>query len=158
MLPHVIAVVVFLLIAIVYCKPVLDGKVLYQSDVMGYKEMAQQSAEFKEKHGHFPLWTESMFGGMPGYNIAMSPTTNITIGYFNYLFTLGLPKPISFFFLACICFYILTQVLRINPWIGILSALAYSYSTFDPIIIAVGHETKMMAIGYAPAVVAGLFP
>ena len=155
-LPHLVAVIVFLIVALVYCKPAIDGKVLNQSDVLGYKAMAQQSVEFKEKHGHYPLWTESMFSGMPAYNIAMSPTSNITIGYFNYVFTLGLPKPISFFFLACICFYILTQVLRISPWIGIITALGYSYSTFDPIIIAVGHETKMMAIGYAPAVVGSL--
>jgi hypothetical protein len=155
-LPHLIAVAVFLLVALLYCKPALEGKVLLQSDVLGYKAMAQQSVEFKEKHGHYPLWTESMFSGMPGYNIAMSSTSDITIGYLNYLFTLGLPKPVNFFFLACICFYILTQVLRLNPWVGVLSALAYAYSTFDPIIIAVGHETQMMAIGYAPAVIGGL--
>src|SRR5580704_973041 len=124
-LPHVIAVVVFVLIAVVYCKPVFDGKVVSQSDVLNWKNMAQQSFEFKEKHGHFPLWTESAFSGMPAYTIAMDASSKITTGYISYLVTFGLPDPISYLFLACICFYILTQVLRINPWIGILASIAY---------------------------------
>jgi hypothetical protein len=71
LLPHIIAVVIFLLIAILYCKPVLEGKVLSQTDIVGWKGMAQQSIEFKEKYGHYPLWTNSLFSGMPAYTIAM---------------------------------------------------------------------------------------
>jgi Bacterial membrane protein YfhO len=155
-LPHLIAVAVFLIVAIVYCKPALEGKVLSQSDVMGWKGMAQQSVEYKEKYGHYPLWTESMFSGMPTYNILLGPTTQITIGisYLSKLPTLGLPKPINFFFLACICFYFLTLVLGINPWVGILSALAFAYSSFNPILVAAGHDSEILAIGYAPAVIA----
>ncbi|HLY69243.1 MAG TPA: YfhO family protein [Puia sp.] len=158
-LPHIIAIVVFILIAVIYCKPVFDGKVVSQSDVLNWKNMAQQSFEFKEKHGHFPLWTESAFGGMPAYTIAMDATSKVYTAYTSFitsLITLGLPKPINYLFLACICFYILTQVLRINPYLGILSALCYAYATFDPVIIAVGHDTQMQAIGYAPAVIAGI--
>lgn len=155
-LPHLIAILVFLVVSIVYCKPALEGKVVNQHDMLGYKGMAQQSFEYKEKHGHFPLWTESMFGGMPAYNIAMDAKYPLQTGVLGYVMTLWLPAPISFFFLACICFYILTLVLRINPWIGVLAALAYAYSTYDPVIIGVGHVTKMLAIGYAPAVIAGL--
>src|SRR5579862_1612643 len=155
-LPHLIAIGVFLIVAIVYCKPVFDGKVISQSDVIHWRAMAQQSIEYKEKNGHYPLWTESAFSGMPGYTIDMSATSNISTGYFAYILTLGMPKPINYLFLACICFYIMTQVLRINPYIGILSSLAYAYATFDPIIIAVGHDTQMQAIGYAPAVIASM--
>lgn len=153
-LPHIIAVAVFLIVAVIYCKPALDGKVVSQSDVIGWKGMAQQSFEYKEKNGHFPLWTESAFSGMPAYTISIDATSKITIGYFYYLLTFDLPTPINFLFLACICFYILTQVLRVNPWISIMGTIAYAYSTFDPIIIAVGHNTQMMAIAYAPAVIA----
>src|SRR5260221_10127084 len=134
-LPHLIAILVFLVVSIVYCKPALEGKVVNQHDMLGYKGMAQQSFEFKERHGHFPLWTESMFSGMPAYNIAMDAKSNISIGYVSYILTLGLSQPISFFFLACICFYILTLVLKINPWIGVLAPLAYAYSTYVRIII-----------------------
>jgi hypothetical protein len=67
-----------------------------------------------------------------------------------------MPIPVSFFFLACICFYFLCIVAGANPWVSILGALAYAYSTFDPIIIAVGHNTQMISIAYAPAVLGGL--
>jgi hypothetical protein len=156
-LPHIIAVAVFLIVAVLFCKPVLDGKVVYQSDVIGWKGMAQQSFEYKEKHGHFPLWSESAFSGMPAYTFAMDSRSNIGVGALGNVLSLWLPKPINFFFLACICFYLLALVAGVNPWIGILSALAYAYCSFDPVIIATGHETKMIAIAYAPGLFAGLF-
>ena len=77
--PHIAAIILFLLVSIVYNKTALQGKVLYQSDVIGYTAMAKQSQDFKAKYGHFPLWTESMFSGMPAYNIAMDATSDITI-------------------------------------------------------------------------------
>ena len=154
-LPHVIAIVVFLVVALVYCRPALEGKVLQQHDTQGWKGTAQQSFEFKEKYGHMPLWSNSMFGGMPAYTFAMDGTDVQTI-YLQSILSLGLPVPISFFFLACLGFYFLCMVLRINPYVGILTSLAYAYSTYDPIIIAVGHNTKMLAIAYAPAVIGAL--
>ena len=105
LLPHLIAVGIFLVIAIVYCAPALQGKVVNQYDVLGWKGMAQQSFEYKEKHGYFPLWSNSMFGGMPAYNIAMGQTSKVSIGYFYTILSLGLPTPISYFFVGCICFY-----------------------------------------------------
>lgn len=154
-LPHLIAIGVFLIVAIIYCAPALQGKVLQPHDILGWKGMAQQSFEFKEKYGHFPLWSNSMFGGMPSYTFAME-WPQIHIGYIPYLFTTLLPKPICFFFLACVTFYFLCQTLRINTVISIMAAIAYAYSTYDPVIIAVGHETKMFALDYAPGVIAGL--
>lgn len=154
-LPHVIAILVFLIVAVVYCRPALEGKVVAQQDMLQYKAMAQQSFEYKEKYGHFPLWTESAFGGMPAYTIAMDHSA-IYLGPVVSILSLGLPEPINYFFLACISFYILMMVLRINPWIGVLSALAYAYSSYDPIIVVTGHVTKMLAIAYAPGVIAGL--
>jgi len=154
-LPHVIAIVVFLVVAVVYCRPALEGKVVNQSDMLQYKGMAQQSKEYKEKHGHYPLWIENAFGGMPGYTIGMnSPAINL--GPVVGIFSLGLPQPINFFFIACVCFYILMVAMRIDPWIGVLTALAYAYSTYDPVIVVTGHVTKMMALMYAPGVAAGL--
>ncbi len=118
--------------------------------------MAQQSFEFKDKYGHFPLWTNSMFSNMQAYQIAFDPRTKITVGYLTSAVTLGLPAPASFFFLACICFYFLCVVAGANPWVSILGGIAYAYSTFDPIIVSVGHNTQMISIGYAPAVLGGL--
>ncbi len=155
-LPHLIAIVVFLAIAIVYCQPAFQGKVVSQTDIQGWKGMAQQSYEYKEKYGHMPYWITSMFSGMPGYQTAFEPPVTLSVVYFHNIFTLGLPKPANFFFLACIMAYFLFMVMRVNPWIGVMGGIAYAYSTFDPIIIAVGHDTQMICIAYAPAAIASL--
>ena len=156
LLPHFIAVAIFLIVSVIYCKPALEGKVVLQHDIQGWRGMSQQSVEFKEKYGYYPLWTNSMFSGMPAYQVALDARTHLLVGYLDNIITLGLPKPISFFFLACICFYFLCIVVGVNPWVSIMGAIAYAYSTFDPIIVAVGHNTQMLSIGYMPAVLAGL--
>ena len=113
LVPHIIAIAIFALVAMVYCKPSLNGKVLNQHDTQGWRGMAQQSFEVKEKTGSFPLWTNSMFGGMPTYQIAMGGTSNIGAGIevVRNAFSLWLPEPMSFFFIASLCFYILCIVL-----------------------------------------------
>ncbi len=156
LLPHLIAVAVFLIVSLIYCKPALEGMVLNAHDNRGWKGMAQQSFEYKEKYGRFPLWTNSMFSGMPAYQIAIDQDYTITNQWLSWIYTLGLPKPVNFFFLACLSFYLLALVLGINPWIAMMSGLSYGFATYNPIIVSVGHDTKMLAIGYAPLVIAGL--
>jgi hypothetical protein len=157
LLPHLLAILLFLLIAIIYCMPVFQGKVVDQHDIQGWQGMAQQSFEFKAKYGFMPYWTNSMFGGMPAYQIAFETPNKFPIqNIHNYLFTLNLPKPASFFFLACLMMYFLLIITRVNTLIGIMGAIAYAYATYDPIIVAVGHDTKMICIGYAPAVLGSL--
>lgn len=155
-LPHLIAIVVFVLIAVVYCQPAFQGKVVNQSDIQGWKGMAQQSFEYKEKYGHIPYWITSMFSGMPGYQTVFESDNPFSIVYLHKLFTLGLPKPANFFFLACLMTYFLFMVLRTNPWVGVMGAVAYAYATFDPIIVSVGHDTQMICIAYAPAVIGSI--
>lgn len=149
-LPHIIAVAIFAIVAIVYCKPAMEGKVLQQSDITQWKGMAQDALQYKEKHGQTPLWTNNMFGGMPAYQITGIPGNSFSIGLLDRLFTLNLPEPIGLFFLASLCFYFLSQVLGFNAILSVIGALAYSYATYNPIIIIVGHITKMHAIAYLP--------
>jgi hypothetical protein len=155
-LPHAIAVLLFLVIAMVYCLPVFQGMVVSQHDMLGTRGMTQQSIEFFEKNGYYPLWTNSMFSGMPTFQILFAAKYNIGIGWMHNLFTFFLPSPASLFFLSCICFYILTQVLKLKPWVGIFGALAYSYASYNAIISMVGHVTKFATMGYAPLVLAGV--
>src|ERR1043165_771881 len=156
LLPHLIALVVFFVVALIYCRPALEGKVLQQHDLTQWKAMAKNSFDYKEKHGSFPLWTNGMFSGMPAYQIAIEPKIPVSGGFIYYIFTLGMPKPFSFFILSCICFYFLSQVLRVNPYIGIIGSLAFAYATYNPVIISVGHETKMNTIALMPALIASL--
>lgn len=156
LLPHLIAIVVFLIVAVIYSRPVLQGQVLNQSDITQWKGMSKSLFDYKEKHGHFPLWTNSMFSGMPAYQIAMEPNVKVSPGILFSVLTLGLPKPISFFFLACICFYFLSQVLKVNPYVGIIGALAYAYCTYNIGAIEAGHETKVQSIALIPAFIGSI--
>src|ERR1700733_1070122 len=155
-LPHIAAIVVFLVVAVLYCKPVFEDKVLYQEDVLQWQGISRNSFQYKETHGHFPLWSNSMFGGMPAFQIAMDTESVNVPGMFYHLFTLFLKTPANLFFLASICFYFLCLVLRINPYIGIIGGLAYAYATYNPVIVSVGHETKMQSIALMPGVIGSL--
>ena len=155
-LPHLIAVAIFAIVAIVYCKPALEGKVLQQSDNIQWKGMSHSQQVELDATGNVPLWNNGMFGGMPGYLIMMPKLYNDVPYYFSQILTLGLPKPINFFVLASICFYLLTVVVGANPYIGVLTSITYAFSTYNPIIVSVGHDTKMMAIALMPGVIAGV--
>ncbi len=153
LLPHLIAVAVFLLIAAIVCRPMFaSGVGLRQSDVTVWQGMTQQSIEHYEKTGIMPLWITSMFSGMPAYLINMNGGFNPFL-HLDSVFKLGLPVPMSYFFLACISFYFLGICLRLKPATAILGALAFAYCSYSPIIITAGHETKMLALGYSPAVI-----
>ncbi|MEI9912885.1 MAG: hypothetical protein WDO71_26540 [Bacteroidota bacterium] len=154
-LPHIIAIVSFIVIAALFCKPSLEGKTLYQHDIVQYDGASKDIADYAEKHGEAPLWTNGMFSGMPTYQIWM-PANNVLPHYVNKVLTLGLPQPMQFFFLACVLFYFLSQVAGVNPYIGIFGALAFGYSTYNPVIITAGHVTKMWCIAYMPAMLASL--
>ena len=156
LLPHVIAIVVFLLVTVIFCKPALEsGVVMQQSDYAQADAMKHQSVQYRESHGVYPLWVTSMFGGMPAYNIiyegAYSPL--LTVDKF---FQLWLPKPLNFFFLSCISFYFLCLCFRIRPYVAILGALAFAFSSFNPILAAAGHDTELLALAYAPALIGGI--
>ncbi|MBY0479737.1 MAG: YfhO family protein [Chitinophagaceae bacterium] len=157
LLPHVIAIGIFVIVAVIYCKPALEGKVLSQNDVTHWKGMAQDLIQFKEKNGQFPLWNNNLFGGMPAYQIAMESSNPVSVGFLHNIFMLGLPKPIGYFFLLCISFYFLSQVVGANSWLGVLGGIAYAFATYSPVIIIAGHETKMLAMGYLPAVLGSIW-
>ena len=157
-LPHLIAVVVFILLSVILNKPALEGKAVQQGDVIQWRAMAQQSFEYKEKYGHFPKWTNSMMSGMPTYQIALGPKEPmiVSLNYVHDILTLGFPKPVFYLFIAALCFYLLCIVIGINPWIGILGGIAYAYCSYDAVLIAGGHDTKLLSMAYAPAVLASL--
>jgi hypothetical protein len=154
-LPHLIAVVIFLVVALIYCRPALDGNVLQQEDITQWKAAMKELEDHKATHGEYPLWTKALFSGMPTFAIAY-PSNNYVPWWVHNAVSLMLPKPIGFFFAACLCFYFLSQILRVNPYAGIFGALSFAYATYNPIIIAVGHDTKMWSIAYMPALLASI--
>lgn len=152
--PHLGALLVFLIVAALFCKPALEGYQLNQHDNVSWKGMAQNAFEYKEAKGHFPLWNPNLFGGMPNYQIAMEGKS--ILPDLTKVLSLGLPKPMNFFFLACVFFYILALTLGAPVVVATLVALGYSFSTYNPVIIAAGHDTQMIATACMPLLLAGL--
>ena len=153
-LPHAIAILAYLLITALFCKPALEGYELNQHDNVGWKGMAQNSFEYKEKTGHFPLWNPNLFSGMPNYQVAMEGKS-ILPDILKFV-SLGLPKPMNFFFLACLFFYLLALVLGGRPVVAALGAIGYAFSTYNPVVIAAGHDTQMLATSIVPLLMAGI--
>ena len=156
LLPHGIAIAIFLLVTVIFCKPALEKDVvMQQSDVTAVESMKHQSDVYKEKTGNYPLWITSMFCGMPAYNIIFEGPTS-PFAYINNAFQCWLPKPLNFFFLCCICFYIFCLCIKVRPYVGIFASLAFAYATYNPILVVAGHDTKLLALAYAPALLGSI--
>lgn len=154
-LTHIVAVVILLLISVAYFYPQLEGKKVKQGDVVQFLGMTQEVNNFKKETGETSLWTNSMFGGMPTYQIrTIKAGNNLQItDKVNRLF---IKHPIGRFFAAMIGFYILMIVLGVNRWIALTGAIAFGLTTNSLILYEAGHMTKVKAISYFPLVAAGL--
>jgi len=153
--PYLVAVVIFLAITMAFLAPLIEGKTMLQSDIIHWKGAAKEIVDFRDKTGQEPLWTNSMFGGMPAYQISTKYTSNF-LGFLDTVFTLGLPHPANMLFLYFIGFFILLLVLRLNPWLAVAGAIGYAFSSYFLIIIEAGHNSQAHAIGYIPLVLAGM--
>ena len=153
--PYLAAVVIFLVITMAFLSPLIEGKQLLQSDIIHWKGAAKEIIDFRDKTGQEPLWTNSMFGGMPAYQISTRFTGN-TLGFVDKVLTLGLPHPANMVFLYFLGFFILLLVLGINPWLSVAGAIGYAFSSYFFIIIEAGHNSQAHAIGYIPLVLTGM--
>lgn len=153
-LKHVYAVLIFLGLSFLFCSPVLEGLEIRQTDTVSWQAMSQEARAYHDSTGIKPLWTNAMFGGMPTYQIYLSQD-NYTY-YLHTVLTLGLPKPVNFFFLAMLGFYILLSVMGFRQWVNILGAIAFGFASYNPMIISAGHDTKMFTIAYMAPLLAGI--
>ena len=157
-LPYVAAIIIFIALAVAYCNPVLDGKIIQQTDVLKAKGMQKEIADYYKKTGDYSLWTNSMFGGMPSYQISMRgvPKYNIFEHLGNAL-RLDLPKySVDIIFLFLIGYFILLLTLGVNPWLSIIGAIAFAFSSYNITLITAGHVNKAYAIGMMPAILGGV--
>jgi hypothetical protein len=154
-LPHFTAVFLFLILPAIYFSPQLEGKKLNQHDTNTATGMAKEITDYNKTHSDLALWTNSMFGGMPAYLIGL-PTYSLLSPIYS-LTTLFDWRPISFVFLYLIGFYLALLLFGLNPWICLIGAIAFGFSSYDFIIIAAGHNTKAIAIGYMAPLIGALY-
>ncbi|GHT21578.1 membrane protein [Bacteroidia bacterium] len=154
-LPHLVAVLVFVMVSVIYFSPVLDGKRLRQHDSIQYGGMSKEIVDFRQATGEEAMWTNSMFGGMPAYQISVTAHNNWT-SYLSRIVTLGLPMPVYFLFTALLGFYIMLLCFKVDPWLSIAGAFAYGLSAYFLIIIGAGHNSKMRALAYLPPIIGGI--
>ena len=151
----VACIIGFALITLIYCSPVLEGKRLKQHDIAMYKGMSKEIVDFRERTGETTLWTNSMFGGMPAWNISTPVKTNLFLYVHNGL-SLGFPSPLGSIFISMLGFFILLLVLDVGIGISAIGAIAYGFTSYLFIVIGAGHNTKAIAMAYMAPVLAGI--
>jgi hypothetical protein len=144
--PHFAVLAAFVVLMFAYFSPEFDGHNIKQHDVQQFKGMAQETVAFRERTaGEEPLWTNSMFGGMPTTQISILYTGNIfqrsLIGLQN---TIGVPSAI--FLMHLIGFYILAMCLGLRPIVGFIGAVAFGLASYEIVILQAGHNSKAMTV------------
>ena len=157
LIPDMVAVVVFAVISFVYfCPAVTEGRILSQHDSVAGIGAGQESKEFLERTGERTRWTNSIFGGMPTYQMAPSyDSTDLLKGVEN-LYHLYLPTYVWYVFVMLLGFYILLRAFDFRAWMAALGAIIWAFSSYFFIIIAAGHIWKFITLAYIPPTIAGM--
>ena len=153
--PHLVALLLFIFIAFAYFLPVIEGKELVAHDTDSWRSMAQETIEYNKSHDDVTLWTNSMFGGMPNYQISMVQPNNV-LQYVEKVI-LSFPRPVSNVFLYLICFYILLLSFGLKPWQAIAGAIGFTFASYNFIVIAAGHNSKAITIAYVAPLIGAVF-
>ena len=153
-IPHIVSLSLFVVVALMYFNPVLNGKKISQSDITQHIGMAKEVNDFRKATSEEPYWAESAFSGMPTYPIG----TYFPNDYITSLdrFIRFLPRPADYLFLYFLSFYILLLAFKVDWKIAIVGSLAFGFSTYLIIIFGAGHNSKAHAIAYMPLVLAGI--
>ncbi|NJN41669.1 MAG: hypothetical protein HC811_04950 [Flammeovirgaceae bacterium] len=155
-LPHMLAVIVFLFITISFFNPIFfDNKVLEQHDIQQFRGAAHELMQYREATGDEGLWVNSMFSGMPAYLVNLDWSDGIMVGM-KKVISVALPHPVNNIFLAFICYYILLLGFGVRPILAIVGALAFGLSSFQIIGLSAGHNARIGAIAFMPLVIAGI--
>lgn len=154
-LPHLCAIVVFVAISVAYFSPeIFENKTILGHD--SRQGTSQEITEYGAQTGETIRWTNSMFSGMPTYQIAPSYESSSFINSLSRIYSLFLPAPVSYVFILMLGFYILLCVLGARSSIAILGAIGYAFSSYFFIIIMAGHIWKVLALAYIPPTIAGM--
>ena len=153
-LPHIIALLIFVALTLVYFSPTLDNKVLQTHDTTVFAGSVKEIHDHRAEYNEEPLWTNSMFGGMPAYLISVNFPGNLFKPLYNILRAPGIP--IAPILLLMIGFYIMLISFRVKPLLALLGSIAYGFSSYFFIILTAGHNTKALALAFMAPVVGSI--
>ena len=152
-LTHLVCIVVLILISVTYFYPVLSNKSIQQSDISQFSGMSKQIVDHRENFNEEPYWLDNAFLGMPSYQVSAKYPFDLL--YYIDQTIRFLPRPADYLFLYLLSFYFLIISLNINYRYALFGAIAFGFSTYLIIILGVGHNTKALALGYLPFIIAG---
>lgn len=155
-LPHLVAVAIFLALTLYFFKPaLLDGKALVQGDIEQWRASATEIIDYRDATGEEGLWTNSIFGGMPAYMISVE-WGNQLIKFAHAVYTLGLPHPARILFATMLSFYIMLLCFKVRPYLAILGAIAFGCSSYNLIGFTAGHNARISAVSFMPLVIGAI--
>ena len=154
-IPHIVAILLFIIASVLYFSPILQGKQIKQNDISQYIGMSKSFKEFNKNSDNETFWNDAAFGGMPTYQLgAKYPHNYIKKLDLSLRF---LPRPADYVFLYFLSFYILLLVLKVDWRYALIGSFAFGFSTYYLVILGAGHNAKAHAIAYFPLVLAGMF-
>ena len=157
LIPDMVAVVLFAVISFAYfCPAVTEGRILSQHDSVAGIGAGQESKEYMERTGERTRWTNSIFGGMPTYQMSPSYDSTDMLKGIENLYHLYLPTYVWYVFVMLLGFYILLRAFDFKVWMATLGAIIWAFSSYFFIIIAAGHIWKLITLAYIPPTIAGM--
>ena len=160
LIPYGVAIIAFFAFALIYCAPILQGKVLHMGDINTWAGGAQEAREYNKATGETTWWTNSMFGGMPTYQICGRTPANAIRSYMEQIIHFGFEYnygPIGILLVYLFGFFFMLRCFKVNPWLSIIGAFALLLSTYFMLILPAGHATKANAIGGLAPVIGGFY-
>ena len=156
-IPDVIVIVFFAVVSFVYfCPAITEGRILSQHDSVAGIGLGQEQKEYMERTGERTRWTNSVFGGMPTYQLSPSYRSTDLLSKIADLYHLYLPTYVWYVFVMLLGFYILLRAFNFKVWMSALGAVVWAFSSYFFIIIAAGHIWKVMTLAYIPPTIAGM--
>lgn len=156
-LPDIVVVILFAVISFAYFFPAaIEGRILSQHDSVAGIGAGEEAKEYLERTGERTRWTNSIFGGMPTYQMSPSYDSTDTLKGVEKLYHLYLPDYVWYVFVMLLGFYILLRAFDFSVWLAALGAVLWAFSSYFFIIIAAGHIWKFVTLAYIPPTIAGM--
>ena len=156
-LPDLIAILAFIILSFAYFFPAdIEGRILFQHDTAAGVGAGQESKEYLERTGERARWTNSIFGGMPTYQMSPSYDSTTSLKGVEKVYRLFLPDYVVLTFIMMLGFYILLRAFRISAWLAGLGGVIWAFSSYFFILIPAGHIWKFVTLAYIPPTIAGV--